>query len=144
MSEISSMKMYATGIPAIKPLYTRIPASLYPHYSVIQPLYTRILFLVRRSPSLLHTRVLPTRAYVPPFVVQVRGADIVFVTCVTWPAKMMEALTTKLGAELQKGAKVVTLGRSLPSKPHARFVEVRRGEKELNWGVETFHVMEGR
>ena len=83
------------------------------------------------------------------FDVSCSGADVVFVCCVTWGAAIMQRLAEKLAAELSAGARVATVGQSLPSfvdlgnrNGAVHFLETWRSVQLVEWGRECFFLHE--
>lgn len=80
------------------------------------------------------------------FAVEVGQADVVFACCVTWGEGIMARLAAKLAAELAEGARVVTVGRTMPPvvdlgrRGAVTFEEVWRAFEPLEWGSEAFVV----
>jgi hypothetical protein len=76
------------------------------------------------------------------FSLEVGDADVVFCNCATWEPCIMFRLADKLAAELQGGARVLTVGKPLVAVAQladgrrVRFDEVWHGYSRFQWGRE--------
>ena len=67
------------------------------------------------------------------FSVNLSEANLLYAGCVTWPLTMMQMLESKLENELPEGARVITLGQTLPGAREegvGPFRVVHQGEED--------------